>query len=197
MLSWFIKLVMAFLLGALTFTPWAILIVHFDIIEFSHSVFLGLPTWIPLAFGMMTLVTILFNFGLEKLLHTEINYVPANLAFEYLIIAGFYVSIIVLRSFPYILSLSLFAVIMIRLTFFHRSWDFLFLLFGACLVPTVELVLTSFKIYLFTEPDFLGMPYWLPLLWGEVALGLRRVSWVLYPPPPTRDEYFQLPRQFI
>lgn len=184
MFSALFKWVLAFVLGALAFTPWDILLVHFEVVEYTQPVFFGVSAWTPVIFGSATLGAVLIFSLLERLLDTDFVYRLTRLAWEYLIMVAFFVAILVLRSSPYILALTLAGLVLTRLIFFHRNWDFLFFLIGACIGPTVELFLTSFKLYLFTEPDFLGMPYWLPILWGAMALSLRRLSWALFPMPP-------------
>jgi len=176
------KLIMAFLLGTLTFTPWNILLAHFEVIEYANPKYLGIAPWTPWAFGVMAVVAISIFTAMDRLLHTEEDYPPALLAFEYLLIAGLYLGVLFFRSYPYLLTLGLLIVMVIRLIFFHRPWDFLFFIFGLSVGPTVELILTNFHLYLFNEPDFLGMPFWLALLWGSVAMALRRVGWLLFPP---------------
>jgi len=172
---------MAFLLGVLTFTPWNILLAHFQVIEYPNPAYLGIASWTPWAFGAMVVIVVSIFTGMDRLFHTNESYAPATMAFEYLLLAGFYLGVLFFRSYPYLLSLTLLIVMLVRLIFFHRPWDLLFFIFGISVGPTVELVLTNLHLYSFSEPDFLGMPLWLALVWGLVAMSLRRVAWVLFP----------------
>ncbi len=175
------KTVLAFILGALTFTPWNILLVHFEVLEYAKPAFLGIPNWIPIAFGLATLAGVSLFAWMDRLLSVEVDFNPSHLAFEYLLIAGFFIAILFFRLYPYLLSLSLLVVLLVRLIFFHQEWDFLYFLMGVCVGPTVELILSHFQFYTFSDPDFLGMPFWLGLVWGAIGIALRRVAWVIYP----------------
>ncbi len=161
--------------------------VHFEIVEYHPAGFLGIALWTPFAYGLATVVAVLLFTFLDRLLGDPVEYTPSYLAFEYMFIAGFFICILFFKTYPYLLTIGLFVVILIRVIFFHEPWDFLFFLIGACVGPTIELALTSFHLYLFNDPDFLGMPYWLGLLWGGIALSLRRVGWVLNPPRRQRS----------
>jgi len=182
MLSWPKKFLIAFGLGVMAFTPWEILMVSLGVVEFPRANFWGLPWWTPVAFGLVTTVSFFLFALVDHVLKLKVHYNPNWLALEYLLISGFYLAVFFFRQYPYILSLSLLFVVIVRLIFFHESLDIVFFIFGISLGPTVELVLTNFDLYHFTEPDFMGTPYWLPVFWGNVALALRRVSWVLAPP---------------
>jgi hypothetical protein len=103
------------------------------------------------------------------------------LGLEYLLISVFYLAVFFFRQYPYLLLLGLLFVVLVRLIFFHEAFDWLFFIFGACLGPTLEIFLTNLGLYHFNEPDFLGMPFWLPVFWGNVALAIRRVGWILAP----------------
>jgi hypothetical protein len=180
------KTILAFILGALTFTPWDILMAHFQVVEYASANYLGIAWWTPLAFGLTTVLGVSVFAGLDRALGTRLVYPPAYLAFEYLFLAGFFIAILFFRFYPYLLSLSLLVVLLLRLIMFHVEWDFLFCMIAACVGPTVELILTQFQFFTFNDPDFMGMPFWLVLQWGAIGMALRRVAWLLYPlePPP-------------
>lgn len=154
-----------------------------EIVQYSKPEFMGISWWSPLGFGVGTGLAILLFVGIDRLLHVQLEYQGGKLVFEYLLIALFYTLILLFRGSPYLLSLGLLLLMVLRLIFFHQPWDVLIFLIGACVGPTLELALTNLNLYYFTEPDFLGMPYWLPLLWGAVALAVRRLSWIISPPP--------------
>ena len=183
------KTLLAFCLGALTFTPWEILMARLEIVQFAKPDFVGIAWWTPVAYGVATSLAILLFLTLDRLLHAHIHYQGGKLVLEYLLLALVYTLILLFRSSPYLLSLGLLLLMVLRLIFFHQPWDVLVFLIGACVGPTLELVQTNLNLYFFTETDFLGMPYWLPLLWGTVALAVRRLGWILSPQPPAAGLY--------
>lgn len=158
--------------------------VRLGVLEFTQSDYWGLAWWAPLAFGLVVMGSVLLFSMVDYLFKIKVSYRPNFLAMEYVILSGYYLSIFFFRQYPYLLTLGLLFVVLVRLIFFHESLDVIYFIFGACVGPTVEIILASLQLYLFTEPDFLGMPYWLPVFWGNVALALRRVSWVLTPRKP-------------
>jgi hypothetical protein len=182
-LSWVKKFILAFLLGVLTFTPWVILIGSLKVVEFFQPNFWEIPWWIPPAFGLVVAISFFLFAVADHLLKVQVDYNPIHLGLEYLILSGFYLSVIFFRQYPYLLLLGLLFIVLVRLIFFHEIFDWVYFIFGACLGPTMEIILTSFGLYHFSEPDFLGMPYWLPVFWGNVALAIRRVGWILAPTP--------------
>ncbi len=175
---------LALCLGIMTFTPWEIIMVHLGVVSFTRPNYLGLPWWLPLAFGLVVLGSVILFTLADQLFKTILKFNPNWLAFEYVIISGFYLSIFFFRQFPYLLTIGLFFAVVIKLIFLYEDLDILFFLFGACIGPTVEIILISLGLFSFNDPDFLGMPYWLPVFWGNVALALRRVAWVLTPRAP-------------
>jgi hypothetical protein len=180
---------MAFLLGALTFTPWDILLSHFGILEVRSPAFFGIAWWTPITFGLLSAGGIILFTLADRLFKVQGAYNPHCLGLEYLMISGFYLSVLFFRHYPYVLALSLLFIVLVRLIFFHRPLDAVYFIFGACAGPTFVLVFTSLNFYSFTEPDFLGMPYWLPVFWGNISLALRRVSWILEPLPSEEAEF--------
>ncbi len=179
MLSWSKKVMVALLLGVVVFTPWEILMAGLRIIEFTRVDFLRIAWWVPGAFALVSLLGFLLFNWVDHLLKVHPVYSPNALVFEYLLLSSIYLAIFFFRPYPYLLSLGLLGILLGRLVFFSVPFDYLYFLFGACLGSTVELVLTSLNLYLFSEPDFFGMPYWLPIFWGNAALALRRVAWIL------------------
>ena len=165
----------------MTFTPWVILIASLKVVEFTQPTFWGIPWWVPVGFGVGLSGSFFLFAVADHLLKIQVNYNPAHLGLEYLLISGIYISVFFFRQYPYLLLLGLLFVILVRLILFHETFDWVFFIFGACVGPTMELILSNIGLYHFIEPDFLGMPFWLPVFWGNVALAIRRVGWILAP----------------
>lgn len=153
------------------------------VLEFFEPAFWEIPWWVPPAFGLVVAVNFFLFAVADHLLKIQVQYNPVYLGLEYLILSGFYLSVFFFRQYPYLLLLGLLFVVLVRLIFFHEAFDWVYFIFGACAGPTVEIILTNMGLYHFSEPDFLGMPYWLPVFWGNTALAIRRVGWILAPTP--------------
>lgn len=187
MLLWLKNMLLAFFLGVFTFTPWEILLGRLRIVVYENPEWWGLPWWMPLSFGALTAGSVLIFSAVDQWFKIKRSYPPHYLTFEYLLIAAFYLGILFLRSYPYILLIALLFMVLVRLIFFHHSLDEYYFILGACLGATAELLMSYAGFYLFSETDFLGMPTWLPLLWGNGALALRRVAWVMVPSQAETD----------
>lgn len=68
------------------------------------------------------------------------------------------------------------AVCLVALKFWHKREDVSFLLMGAVLGPSLEMICVHFNAWQYTQPTFLGIPLWLPFGWGLVALLVRRIT---------------------
>jgi len=55
----------------------------------------------------------------------------------------------------------------------HGDWAFALL--GAVAGPAVEAGVHAIGAFDYTEPDFLGLPIWLPALWANGGLAIRRL----------------------
>src|SRR5690606_15409216 len=107
-LSWPKKILLAFLLGLLTFTPWEIIMVQLGVVKFAYPLYLGLPWWLPLVFGLVLAGGVILFTLADHLFKITLSFSPNWLAFEYLLIAGFYLGVFFFRQYPYLLSLGLF-----------------------------------------------------------------------------------------
>ena len=54
--------------------------------------------------------------------------------------------------------------------------DVFFVVGGAILGPTAEAAAIHAGAWTYAHPDFLGIPYWLPVAWGLACLLIRRLS---------------------
>lgn len=77
---------------------------------------------------------------------------------------------------PALLAVSLFAVSMAMILLEnHRSALIIYIVaffFG----PFAEILVIYFGAWHYSSPHFLGVPFWLPFLWGNTALFLNRLN---------------------
>ena len=60
--------------------------------------------------------------------------------------------------------------------FWHGKHDIIFFISGGVLGPFAEIIAIHFGVWQYTNPDFLGIPMWLPLAWGFVSVMLLRIA---------------------
>ncbi len=173
------KILGSSLLGAFFLTPLIALQASLGLVEFSRPVFFQIDWWVPLLLAWVS-VLMTFTFPwLEEFLTATFTFKHRFIFAEFFAIAAAFIGISVTQAYPYLMVFILSIYVLFRLGFFHAKWDWLFFLMGALIFPTFEMMLISMGLYHFSDADFLGIPYWLPLEWGVVSLATRRISHVI------------------
>jgi hypothetical protein len=60
--------------------------------------------------------------------------------------------------------------------FWYKRHDFYFYVTGAFLGPAAEIVCIYFGVWRYANPSFLGIPAWLPFIWGLSAMMIKRIA---------------------
>lgn len=80
-----------------------------------------------------------------------------------------------------LLTLIYAAAIVVILRIRYYPGDISALLYGFLLGFLVEVIGTSFSGYQsFTNPDFLGIPIWLPIVWAYGLMAMKRIGIIIY-----------------
>ncbi len=58
----------------------------------------------------------------------------------------------------------------------HKKIDIATFIVAAVVGPVVEIISIYYGIWSYADPMFLGIPVWLPLLWGFAGVLLRRIA---------------------
>lgn len=175
----FKKIIYSALLGFILLTPLTWLQVHFQICEYKNPNFFELAWWAPASYSFVFVLMTLCFPPLERMLTATFAFKAWSLLLEFTGILVAFMGPIFTKEYPYLMVFILSLYVLFRLGFFHAKWDWLFFLLGATIGPTLQIFLISFDWYHFTDPDFLGIPYWLPLLCGIVSMAGRRVADVI------------------
>ena len=81
----------------------------------------------------------------------------------------------------FLLTLIYLAAIAIILRIKYYSGDLFALLYGFLLGILVEVIGTSVSGYQsFTNPDFLGIPLWLPIVWAYGLMAMKRIGIIIH-----------------
>lgn len=71
----------------------------------------------------------------------------------------------------------------------YRHGDLFAFLYGAVLGFAIEVFETNIvHIHTFAHPDFLGMPLWMPAVWGYGFLLMKRIGMILYEDARTSEK---------
>ncbi len=64
----------------------------------------------------------------------------------------------------------------VGMKFWYKKHDVYFFVVGTVLGPIGEVVAIYFGAWQYTNPTFLGIPMWLPIVWGLAAVLIKRIS---------------------
>ncbi|RJQ13775.1 hypothetical protein C4553_02730 [Candidatus Parcubacteria bacterium] len=80
-----------------------------------------------------------------------------------------------------LLTLVFVGIIAAMLLIEHYPGDIIALLLGIIMGFIIEIIGTSVVGYQsFTNPDFLGIPMWLPFAWGYALMVMKRIGVIIY-----------------
>lgn len=77
-------------------------------------------------------------------------------------------------KWPYFVFWLLAMLLSLRLIFTYAKWDWFFFLLGSLLGTSLEAWMISWGKMEFLDPARLGIPLWIPLIWGGISLSARR-----------------------
>lgn len=81
----------------------------------------------------------------------------------------------------YILALVFLTIIIVMLLIKHYPGDIVALILGIVMGLVIEIIGTYFVGYQsFTNPDFFGIPVWLPFAWGYSLMVMKRIGVIVY-----------------
>ncbi|MBF0491345.1 MAG: hypothetical protein HQM15_01005 [Deltaproteobacteria bacterium] len=168
------KIIISFIVGILLLSPLVFFQVKYGLLEFKSIFFLRQPLWYSVSLGLLLVLMDLVFPPLEKFLTATFSFKYRWVFLEILPLILAYGGSLSTLIYPHLLFFILSIYVVVRLAFFHAKWDWLFFLLGALFFPTLEIMGSSFHLLQYSDADFLGIPYWLPLQWGVLALSARR-----------------------
>lgn len=62
------------------------------------------------------------------------------------------------------------------LKFWHKKHDAYFFIVGAIVGPIGEIIAIYFGVWQYANPSFLGIPMWLPFVWGLAIVLIKRIA---------------------
>jgi len=99
-----------------------------------------------------------------------------RLAFDLLLFALGIAALVLFYMDNIILSALLLVNWAAILSVWRRKGDAYFLLIGAALGAVAEIIAIHYGVWQYANPSFLGIPMWLPIAWGIIAVLIRRMA---------------------
>jgi hypothetical protein len=182
------RLLRAFGLGAALGTALDAIHAYGDVENYSHETLGRLGWFVPLEFGLAGVASALAVPLLERGFGE--GRPPAWTSWERIrelpLLAGLYMTSVAANgpagAVPF--AVALLVLLAVRLGLVATRGDWAFALAAAIAGPAVEAAIHGLGVFDYTEPDFLGLPLWLPALWANGGLAIRRLFGPLSVPEP-------------
>jgi Protein of unknown function (DUF2878) len=172
------RLLGAFALGAALGTALDAIHAYGDVESYSHETLGRLGWFVPLEFGLAGVVSALVVSVLERAFGPVRTpaWAPWERVRELPLLAGLYVTSVAANgsgAVPF--AIALLVLLAVRLGFVRTRGDWAFALAAAIAGPAAEAAIHALGAFDYTEPDLLGLPLWLPALWANGGLAIRRL----------------------
>jgi hypothetical protein len=171
------RLAICFCLGALLGTLLDGIHVYGDVESYPDPL-LGRWAWfVPLEFGAAGVLAGALIPRLEALVGPPRppRWTPAIRVAELCLLVAAYVSTVVLDGAPAVVTLGLIVLLAGRLLLRPERGDWAYALTAAIAGPAAEALISAAGAFDYAEPDFAGIPMWLPALWANGGLFIRRL----------------------
>ena len=102
--------------------------------------------------------------------------IQKEVIFEIIIFFVVIFTISLLWRYNTILFIALIIECIIIVKLWHQKYDIVYFIVGAILGPLGEIVCIYYGTWIYINPNFLGIPVWLPLVWGIASIILMRIA---------------------
>jgi len=163
--------ILYFSLGLLFGSIGEISVVYFGVWEYTKPLFLGIPLWLSLFWGYAFLI---INRFMEKVIIFDTKIKKKKYPIILLIII--YPFLILIPSFienNLLIFIGL-SFIFILLLLTHNKKDIFFVLFFSIFGILLEILCVYYGIWKYFNPDIFGIPLWLPVLYADFSLFIRK-----------------------
>jgi hypothetical protein len=171
------RLAVCFGLGALLGTLLDGIHLYGDVESYPHPAFGRWAWFVPLEFGTAGVLVGLLIPHLERLVGPQEPpyWPPLVRVAELCLLVAAYVSTVLLADAPLVVTLALVTLLAVRLRFAAVRGDWAYALAAAVAGPAVEAALAATGAFEYADPDIAGIPIWLPALWANGGLLIRRL----------------------
>jgi hypothetical protein len=167
-----------FLLGAVLGTLLDGIHAYGDVLVYPDPAF-GRSAWfVPVEFGLTGAAVGVVMPSIERVVAggETPHWSLARRAAELVLFAGLYVATALVEpGGAVVLALALAALAVIRVVVGDVRGDWAYALVASVLGPAAEAIISALGAFDYVDPDFAGIPIWLPALWANGGLLIRRL----------------------
>lgn len=167
-----------FLLGAVLGTLLDGIHAYGDVLVYPDPAFGRWAWFVPVEFGLTGAAVGLLMPSIERVVAAgeTPHWSLAQRAAELLLFAGLYVATALVEpGGAVVLALALGALAVVRVLTSGVRGDWAYALAASVLGPAGEAIISALGAFDYVEPDFAGIPIWLPALWANAGLLIRRL----------------------
>jgi membrane-associated protease RseP (regulator of RpoE activity) len=167
-----------FLLGAVLGTLLDGIHAYGDVLVYPDPAFGRWAWFVPVEFGLTGAAVGLLMPAMEQWVAggDTPRWSPAQRAGELALFAALYAATALIEpGGAAVLAIALAALAVLRLALGGVRGDWAYALAAAVLGPAAEAVISALGAFDYADPDFAGVPIWLPSLWANGGLLIRRL----------------------
>lgn len=181
------RLVFCFALGACLGTLLDGIHAYGDVLSYPDPAFGRWAWFVPLEFGLVGVGAGLAVPRLESLASapSAITWSVGQRLLEVLLFTTLYLLTAVVDS-AVLLAIAFATLAVFRIARREAPGDWIYALIAAVLGPLAEAVMVALGAFDYANPDFAGIPIWLPTLWANGGLMIRRLILPIVTPVPRR-----------
>jgi hypothetical protein len=158
-----------------------------DVLSYPTTAFGRWAWFVPIEFGLLGLAVGLAAPTIERWAAPVggVRFAPVERIAELGLFAGLYaLTALVGDDQPGILACALAVLALLRLTALGAPGDWIYMVAAAVLGPACEALLVALGVFSYTNPDVAGIPIWLPALWANGGILVRRLIVPIVLPGP-------------
>jgi hypothetical protein len=174
------RIALAFLFGALIFPLLDGIHTHWNVLQYTQPWIWKMAWWVPPEFGLTWVVIALAIPAIERRIASWVGEWDSptidQILGELILFSAIYGFTGVFHHLGAgALSVLLYGLAGARLALASHKGDVIFVIAAAILGPVGEAIVSATGGFHYTQPDFLGVPMWLPALWAHGGFFARRL----------------------